>query len=385
MVLFFYLYPVSTLAPLKRVYITVINDLVTDQRVHRVVEMLQDQGLDVTCVGRKLRRSPDLEGVSFRHRRFRMLFNRGALFYACYNVRLFLYLMMAPKPVLIIANDLDTLPAARLASRIRRVQLIYDSHEFFTQVPELINRKLVQGIWKWIEYRIVPRLDHAITVSYSIAEIYRRLYKTKFRVVRNVPRRREPYPDKEVKQDHRGKKVIIYQGALNVGRGLELMIETMAYLDDTVFLLAGAGDIENRLKALVKEKGLGEKVEFRGRLVPGKLYPLTCAADLGVSLEEDRGLNYRYALPNKLFDYIQARVPVLCSDLPEISRIVRAYGVGVATSERDPKKLAGIIRYIFREGSEGAWREGLNRAAAELCWENESKEYMALLAECGII
>jgi glycosyltransferase involved in cell wall biosynthesis len=370
---------------LRHVYISVINDLVTDQRVHRVVELLQDQGLEVTCVGRKLKRSPDLEGVSFRHRRFRMLFTRGALFYACYNIRLFIYLFLAPKPVLIIANDLDTLPAARLASRIRKVKLIYDSHELFTQVPELINRKLVQGVWKWIEYRIVPRLDHAVTVSYSIAEIYRRLYKTKFRVVRNVPRRREPCPDNQVKRDYSGKKLIIYQGALNVGRGLELMIETMAYLDDAVFLMAGAGDIENQLKALVKERGLGERVVFMGRLVPGKLYPITCAADLGVSLEEDRGLNYRYALPNKLFDYIQARVPVLCTDLPEISRIVRAYGVGVATGERDPQKLAGIIRYMLREGSEGAWKGGLDRAAAELCWENESREYLTLFAECGIV
>ena len=140
-----------------------------------------------------------------------------------------------------------------------------------------------------------------------------------------------------------------------------------------------------RGRKLVKENDLGGKVIFKGRLPPGDLFPITCAADLGISLEEDRGLNYRYALPNKLFDYIQARVPVLCTDLPEISRIVRAYGVGVATDERNPKKLAGIIRYMFGERSEGAWREGLDRAAAELCWENESEEYLALLRDCGII
>ena len=370
---------------MKRVYISVINDLVTDQRVHRVAEMLVDHGLEVTCVGRRLRRSPGLEGAVFNHRRFSMLFRRGPLFYGCYNIRLFLYLVFAPRPVLIIANDLDTLLAARLASRIRKVKLIYDSHEFFTQVPELIDRKLVQGFWKWIEYRIVPKLDHAVTVSFSIAEIYRRLYRTRFRVVRNVPKKRDPCPDPRVKQDYRGKSIIIYQGALNVGRGLELMIDTMQYLDNTVLLLVGTGDIEKNLKALVKQKKIGERVEFRGRVVPDQLFPLTCSADMGVSLEEDRGLNYRYALPNKLFDYIQARIPVLCSDLPEISRIVRTYGVGAVTGEREPEKLAGIIRYIIRERGEGAWKDGLDRAANELCWETESGEYLAMLRECGIL
>ena len=370
---------------MKRVYISVINDLVTDQRIHRVAEMLLDHGLEVTCVGRRLRHSPGLEGAGFNHRRFRMLFRRGPLFYACFNIRLFIYLFLAPRPALIISNDLDTLPASRLASRVRKVKLIYDSHELFTQVPELIERRLIQGIWKWIESRNVPKLDHAVTVSYSIAQIYRRLYRTKFSVVRNVPKKRDPSPDPRVKKDYEGRMIIIYQGALNVGRGLELMIETMQFLEKTVLLLVGTGDIEERLKAIVKQKKLGEKIEFRGRVVPDQLFPLTCSADLGISLEEDRGLNYRYALPNKLFDYIQARIPVLCSDLPEISRIVRTYGVGVVTGEREPEKLAGIIRYIFREKKEGAWRDGLERAANDLCWEKESGQYLSILKDCGIV
>ncbi len=180
------------------------------------------------------------------------------------------------------------------------------------------------------------------------------------------------------------RRIIIYQGALNLGRGLELMIETMQYLEDSVFIMAGCGDIEKELQKLVSEKGLQDKVRFRGRLSPDKLFELTCSADLGISLEEDRGLNYRYALPNKIFDYIQARVPVLCSDLPEMARIVRTYGVGIATEEKEPEKLAGIIRYILKERAGGAWREGLDRAAADLCWENESRIYSEILSECGL-
>ena len=370
--------------PLKRAYISVINDLVTDQRVHRVADLLEKNGIEVTCIGRMLGGSPPLEGVSFHYMRFRMLFTKGPFFYACYNVRLFFTLLFAKKPSLFIANDLDTLPASFSVSRLRRVKLIYDSHELFTQVPELINRKRIQAIWKWIEYRYVRRIDHAVTVSYSIGEIYRRLYKTRFKVVRNVPERREPCPDVTMKDAYNGKKVIIYQGALNVGRGLELVIDTMQYLEDTVFVMVGTGDIEGELKTRVKMMGLEDRVIFRGRLSPHRLFPVTCAADLGISLEEDRGLNYRYALPNKLFDYIQARVPVLCASLPEMTRIVRTYGVGISTPERDPEKLARIIRYMLVERTGGAWREALDKAAGELCWEKESGIYLEVLGETGI-
>jgi glycosyltransferase involved in cell wall biosynthesis len=179
--------------------------------------------------------------------------------------------------------------------------------------------------------------------------------------------------------------MIIYQGALNVGRGLELMIDAMQYVKEARFLIAGAGDIEVELKKRVEERGVGDRVEFAGRLLPGDLTNLTMQADLGITLEEDRGLNYRYALPNKLFDYIQCRVPVLCSSMPEMARIVETYGVGISTGEKDPQKLARIIRYMLKERAGGAWKEALDQAAEELCWEKESVVYRDLLQECGVI
>ncbi len=370
---------------MKRVYIAVINDLATDQRVHRIANLLMERGMEVTCIGRKLRNSPSLQGLGFRHRRYQMLFTKGPLFYAFFNIRLLLTLLFVKKPALIISNDLDTLPASYTASRLRKVKLIYDSHELFTQVPELINRKRVQKIWKRIEYFYITRLEHAVTVNYSISTIYRRLYKTRFSVVRNVSARRVPEVQKAIREEYPGKQLIIYQGALNIGRGLELMILAMKHVDDAVFIIAGIGDIDDTLRSMVKRLKLEEKVVFKGRLLSDQLFPLTMSCDLGISLEEDLGLNYRYALPNKLFDYIQCRIPVLCSALPEMSRIVRAYGVGVATDERDSKKLARIIRYMLKERSNGAWMEALDCAAQKLCWENESKKYIELLNQCGII
>lgn len=370
---------------MKRVYISVINDLATDQRVHRVAKLLADEGVDVVCTGRSLPDSPQPEEQPFRIERFRMYFHRGPLFYAFYNLRLGLKLLFASKPDLLISNDLDTLPACYLVSRLRRIPLIYDSHELFTQMPELIHRKGVQAVWKWIERRLLPGVRYAVTVNESIATMYRRLYGTPFRVVRNMPERRTCPSQEETGTGTRDGKMIIYQGALNVGRGLELMIDAMRHVPEAHFVIAGSGDIAEELKRRAEEKGVDDRVTFAGRLLPGELTALTVQADLGISLEEDRGLNYRYALPNKLFDYIQCRVPVLCSALPEMARIVETYGVGVSTGERDPEKLAGIIRYMLRERAEGAWMPALERAAEELCWEKESVVYRDLLKECGVL
>jgi len=367
---------------LKRAYISVINDLATDQRVGRVAKLLSEQGFEVNCLGRRLRKSPELKNKPFKHRRYKMLFTRGPLFYACFNLRLLTTLLFVKKPAVMISNDLDTLPANFMASRIRRVPLIYDSHELFTQVPELIHRKTVQSVWKWIEHRLVPKLQHAVTVNYSIATIYRRLYGTRFKVVRNVPKRLEYTPREK---DPAAKQMIIYQGSLNIGRGLELMIDAMRHIQDVRFVVVGTGDIEDELRQRVVQNKLNDRVEFRGRMLPEDLVALTMQADLGISLEEDLGLNYRYSLPNKLFDYIQSRVPVLCSALPEMSRIVDSYGVGIASRERDPEKLAGLIRYMLTERSGGAWMDALNRAADDLCWENEANTYLELLNDCGVL
>lgn len=359
-----------------------INDLATDQRVSRVAKLLAEHGFEVHCIGRRLKGSPELRNRPYKLRRYRMLFTRGPLFYACFNMRLFFALLLAKGPSLFISNDLDTLPANFLASRIRRVALIYDSHELFTQVPELIHRKRVQTVWKWIEYGLLPKLRYALTVNYSIATIYRRLYGTRFRVVRNVPEKLEYTPPKG---SPGGKQIIIYQGSLNVGRGLELMIDAMQYLPDALFLVVGSGDIEDELKQRVLNKKLDDRVEFRGRILPEDLIELTLSADLGISLEEDLGLNYRYSLPNKIFDYIQCRVPVLCSALPEMSRIVDSYGIGISTREKEAEKIASIIRYMLKERSGGAWRDALDKAARDLCWEKESAVYLELLQDCGVL
>jgi glycosyltransferase involved in cell wall biosynthesis len=355
---------------LKKVSLSVINDLVTDNRIHKVAVSLQKMGFQPLMVGRLLPESHAVER-DYQTHRMNLLFRKGPMFYFEYNFRLFFYLLKSKIDVF-VANDLDTLPANYLVSRIKRKPLVYDSHEYFTEVPELIGRPVVRAIWTGLEKLLVPKVDAAYTVCDSIAEVYRDLYKVDFKVVRNLPvcsQTKKPEGDENLEDQP---KIILYQGALNLGRGIEAAIRTMPYLEGTELWLAGDGDITKQLAQMVVELKLEDKVKFLGRLPIDRLHKITLKADLGISLEEDLSLNYRFALPNKLFDYIQAEVPVLVSNLPEMRRIVEQYQIGSIAESHQRKELAELMKVaLFDQEKRMVWKQNLRKASSELCWKNE--------------
>ena len=361
---------------MKKVSLSVINDLVTDNRVHKVAVSLQKMGFEPVLIGRLLPESHEVNR-DYRIHRMKLLFRKGAMFYFEYNLRLLFYLLKS-KVDIFVSNDLDTLPANYLASRIKRKPLVYDSHEYFTEVPELIGRPVVKAVWTGLEKLLVSRVDAAYTVCDSIAEVYRNLYKVDFKVVRNLPvcAATEQITDPMTSSHRMGNssKVILYQGALNLGRSVGTAIRAMQYLEGAELWLAGDGDLTNELKELVVEMKLESKVKFLGRLPLHQLCKVTRHADLGISLEEDLGLNYRFALPNKLFDYIQAGVPVLVSNLPEMRHIVEHYQIGMIAETYQWKSISELMNIaLFDQEKRQVWKRNLPKAAKELCWENEEK------------
>ena len=360
----------------KKILLSVSNDLVYDQRVNKVCNSLIDMGFDVVAVGVKGKNSEPLPQRKYKMVRFHNFFHKGVLFYAELNLRLFFYLLFKKCDVL-VANDLDTLLPNVLISRLKNQKLVYDSHEYFTEVAELVSRPKKQAMWKRIERYCFPKLTHIITVSDSIADIYRNEYGKEVKVVRNIPLQRT-YEVRKTKSDLQlpeNKHILMLQGTgINIQRGAEELVEAMQYIENAVLLIIGGGDVIDRLKMMVKTLSLEANVLFMSRMPFEQLYDFTVHADIGFSLDKDVGINHRYALPNKLFDFIRARIPVLVSDLVEIRKIVEQYNIGVVLPDGSPKTIAHHTNALLQDVERyKTLKNNTIKASEKLCWENEEQ------------
>jgi glycosyltransferase involved in cell wall biosynthesis len=333
-------------------------------------------GFDVLLVGRKLPSSLPMDNRPYAHHRMKLLFTKGPLFYAEFNIRLFFFLLFH-KFDLLTSNDLDTLLPSYLVSRVKRKPLIYDSHEYFTEVPELVNRPGVQKIWKHIEKWIFPKLKDVFTVNDSIAGLFEKDYGIRPHVVRNIPFKRSVKATKSRKELGlpEDKFILILQGSgINIHRGSEEMVEAMKYIEGVVLLIVGGGDVIDTLKQMAEKPGINGKVIFKPRQPYNDLMQYTANADMGLTLDKDTNLNYRFSLPNKLFDYIQAGIPVLASDLPEIKRIIERYKIGTFIPNHQPQQIAATINELIENrGQLNNWKRNLTFAADDLTWEKESE------------
>jgi len=358
---------------MKKVFIAVTNDLITDFRIQKIATTLKKSGFFVLLIGRYKNTESYKYTPDFNCFWFRLLFNTGPLFYFLYNVRLLNYLIFN-KFDIIVSNDLDTLPACFLAAKIKNKALVYDSHELFTEVPELVNRKFVKYIWTVLEKIFLPRVSTSYTVCESISTYYNRKYARNMQVILNAA----PFLSENIGVK-RYSNVILYQGAVNIARGLELIIDTLEINRNLIFWIVGQGDILSQLKSRVIMKKLRDRVLFFNRQTPEQLRFITPKASVGVSVEANTGLSYYYALPNKLFDYIQARIPVLVSNFPEMAGVVTKYQIGMVLTDRSINSTARILNYmVTNTEARNIWLTNLNKAANDMNWENEEKKIQAI-------
>jgi len=368
----------------KRVFISVTSDLVTDQRVRRAATALNEAGYEVVVVGRQLKKSSALAEKGYQIVRFRLWFERGFLFYMTFNLRLFFFLLFKKVDIL-LSNDLDTLLPNYLISKTKFIPLVYDSHEYFTEVPEIQHRPFVKTTWQTIEKLIVPKLKYAYTVNNSIAKLYFDKYQIHFDVIRNVPIKIPvgTFSKEELRKELQLPKdsfIVILQGAgINIDRGAEEAVQSMKYVQDVLLLIVGDGDVVSALKQTVKDEKLEDKVHFYPKQAMHELMRFTQAADLGLTIDKDTNLNYKFSLPNKIFDYIQAGIPILASNLPEIKNVIETYQIGKIILDHTPDTIAKAVEEIkINSFQTTTWRNNLQRAQQELNWSHEKEKLLAL-------
>ncbi len=334
----------------KRIIHTVTNDLNFDQRMQRICTSLTRAGFDCLLVGREKRGSAPLGAQIFQQKRLYCFFERGPLFYTEFNIRLFIFLLVN-KFDCVNTIDLDTMPAGCLIGPIKNKKRVFDAHEYFSEVPEVYNRKFVKKCWELIAKICIPYYHKCYTVGDYLAGIFTEIYGKKFEVIRNAPFKSEHIEPVTLSHRLNQLPIIFYQGALNKGRGLEGAILAMKQLDFAELWLAGEGDLSEKLRQLVAENGLENRVKFLGSVRPDELRALTKKAWLGLNLLEMNGLSYYYSLANKFFDYLQNGVPSLNMNFPEYQKINAAHEVGLLLENCEAEAIATAIILLKNDKS----------------------------------
>ena len=284
------------------------------------------------------------------------------------------------RPEIIYANDPLTLTVGFIVARLTKTRLIYDSHELYSGVD-------IKGFFpKWAfrlsllpERILAKKVDVVITVSDGISsQMAKSMGINRPYVVRNIPRRKQGVVHRKksgllrntlgIKQE---RPVILYQGGMNAERGILTLVEALALLEheSAVLVFLGNGPLVSEIKAMVNTYGLGKRVYFHPAVSPDILLDWTRGADVGVHPIKGTCQNHRLCLPNKLFEYIQARLPVVVTDLPEMKKVVEKYGVGEVFRDGDVEDLAAKIDYVLM--SKHKYRSAVSAAAKELNWDVE--------------
>ena len=352
------------------IYFVVTNDLSYDQRMIRICASLANSGYDVILVGRKIKKSITLSNQPYKQRRISCVFNKGKLFYAEYNVRIFFYLLFQRMDA-ICAIDLDTILPCYFISKLRGIQRIYDAHELFCEMKEIVVRPSIYATWKRIEKFAIPKFKKGYTVNYLIADEFKKMYNSEYEVIRSISLKYDlVIPEKK-------EKYILYQGAVNEGRCFETLLPAMRNVNAPL-IICGNGNFLEEAKDLVKRNSLEEKIIFKGRIPPAELKEYTINAWIGVTLFDDTGLSNFYSLANRFFDYLHAGIPQLCVDFPVYREIVNEIEIALMVKDTRTENLSLQLNNLLNDDElYHRLQQNCVKARDIYNWQNEEKKLIS--------
>src|SRR5215212_4763186 len=340
----------------------VLNAFTNDSRVLRQSETLAKKGFKVTVFALHEDKLPLKEEHAFFSLRRSKLRTRGwskrkpaqLIKYVECVVRM-VAAGVRVRPTVVHANDWDALPIGYLIARLTGAKLIYDAHELWRDpaVHDGMPAALLD-LGVRLEGWLARRADGVMTVSESIAaDMAENMKIVKPQVVRNLPLAKQSavLPESDEERPLRRQlglsdkvPVVLYQGRVSVRNGVEILLEAFRWVNPlTVLVYLGYGPQVSSLKQQAKELGTGERVFFHPAVPPNVLLSYTADATVGVIPIKGCSLHYRYCLPNKLFESLQAGLPVVVSDLPEMAAVVKRYGVGEVFPDGNAESLARTL------------------------------------------
>jgi glycosyltransferase involved in cell wall biosynthesis len=271
----------------------------------------------------------------------------------------------------ICAIDLDTIIACYVISRIKNITRIYDAHELFCEMKEIVTRPGIYKIWKWIEQKTVPNFKYGYTVNNLIANEFAKMYGNHYEVIRSIA------AYNETAQTTPKEKFILYQGAVNEGRSFETLIPAMQWVNAPL-IICGDGNFMQQAKKLVQDLLLKEKVIFKGMLSPSELRTITNKAYIGITIFEKDALSNYYSLANRFFDYMQSGVPQLCVNYPVYREINNLHKIAVLVDKLDVNTIASALNNLLNDQLLwGQLQQQCKIAAKELSWQNEEIKLIA--------
>ena len=359
----------------KKVLITFLGNINYDTRCKNLFDTFNTNGYEVEFLGFDwltkgfVEEQGDISIIKLKKGLFPISFYLKFI----WNIKLKL---ITNRSSIIFAEDIYTLPFAVIFSKLKHATVYYDSRELFGYLAGLKDKKLKQSFWKLVEKFFINKADYVMVTGKLDGEFLSKEYKIKNLILlRNFPRYYKPEKKIDLHshlQIEKSKKIILYQGVLLKGRGIEKVFEVLKELPEYVFVIAGSGEFEDYYKRLSEEMKLNEQVYFLGKLTQEELPKVTAAADVGIALIENLSTSYYYALPNKLFEYIMAEVPVIVSNLPQMKEVIEKYDVGFAVDTDNRDELIIAIKKLFKDKSlYESKKQNCRIASQELNWEKE--------------
>lgn len=363
-----------------------LNPYEMDGRVRRTCRFLSTQGYHVTVIAESPSSSDDeldIDGVRVVRLNDKGLPTRKGRFIK-YMVRA-AFLGMDIGADIYHAFDLDTLAPAVFAAMLNRGKVVYESHEYYVGLAPLLKRPLVKAVWILLEKLLIYRVDTVITVSESIAQRLSDRYA--------IEKPEVIYSCSELKESSKlnrlrdmfnipdGKMIAIYAGILCRGRGLELLPQVFARTENAVLVLVGQGELGDRLKKQCERLHLENRVFFIDTADYDGLDEYYRSADIGIMLIEADAESKRMALPNKFFASLAAGLPVVVSDIPELSSLVKRYQLGLVTSY-DIDDVAAAVEMLANDSQYyNRCRKNALDFSGEFTWENEAEKYIGIYDE----